>query len=429
MAGTAPTAEQMEAWMREKRELEDRIRRLEALQQQHPPQPAPIAPQPNATLETARVPTAEEVNAVVSRLQAMVPEACDDSNAVFWRHVGTIVSNLLRPPYNEAKYRRLRPSNQTLAAEVFARPCARPVLCEVLGFTETAGQGDTILTLPPSTPAHITMLRAVQSALPRLVQRDDIAAEASRRFATFRKSVAFEVRMERLAEVVHRHDADDDDNSSSAGASSSATAVNRTQGVSAAVADFITSSLLYNDVDTATKIVSLLRSVSGNIGRDPSSEKFKALRFTSALVRDTVLPAQGAVEYLIAVLGFDWTDFGLALQLDGTDAEQVAAYRSRCAQGLGILDSVAHGVDLKRESENELRRKAALAEREAEKQRFEREERVAARMEKRRTDSSEDAHDHAAEAGDAPSPSKAKSGERIPIAEALRRLMGKSDDY
>jgi hypothetical protein len=439
-------------WLREKRALEERIRQLEALQQPHPPQPPPplALARADVSLDKARVPTVDEVNAMVARLSNLVPERSDNGNALFLRHLGTIISNLLRTPYNQPKYRRLKFANPTLAAELFSHPSTRAVLSEVVGFQQRTDEvdGSAILVLPDSNAAHITLLRTIQAALPRLQQRDDIAAEAASRFAQFRKAVAFELRMERLAEAMHREDDDaqhsgdgvgaqDEDDAAVASSSShnstthpiaSDTAdnddiryTNVATTVRPPVRDFVAAALAWNDADLGTKVVGLLRTIGRNIKSDPSNERFKALRLSSGAVRDTIFPANGSVEYLLAVLGFHWSTDGLALQLNPNDASSVEAFHNRLAAGEALLDDVAAALESKREAEREMQRRAALEEREAEKRRQDAEKRAcqAAPATPQPVADVEDDAD------------ARPQRERIPIAEALKRLMGKDrgDDW
>jgi hypothetical protein len=436
-------------WLREKRALEERIRQLEALQQPHPPQPPPplALARADVSLDKARVPTVDEVNAMVARLSNLVPERSDNGNALFLRHLGTITSNLLRTPYNQPKYRRLKFANPTLAAELFSHPSTRAVLSEVVGFQQRTDEvdGSAILVLPDSNAAHITLLRTIQAALPRLQQRDDIAAEAASRFAQFRKAVAFELRMERLAEAMHREDDDAQHSGDGVGARTKTMLqwprrrqqriqshpTPRTMTISdtptslpqcvLAVRDFVAAALAWNDADLGTKVVGLLRTIGRNIKSDPSNERFKALRLSSGAVRDTIFPANGSVEYLLAVLGFHWSTDGLALQLNPNDASSVEAFHNRLAAGEALLDDVAAALESKRAAEREMQRRAALEEREAEKRRQDAEKRA-----------SQAAPATPQPVADVEDDADARpQRERIPIAEALKRLMGKDrgDDW
>jgi hypothetical protein len=410
----APASSQEADWAREKRELEERIKQLEALQQQQRPQPAPAAPQPTAAApETARLPSAEENQAMVKRLSALIPESSNGGNVALLRHVSAVTANLLRPPYREPKFRRLRCANPTLAAELFSHPSALPVLCEVLEFEQRPQEdGECYLEVPPSTAGHITTLRSVAAALPELTKRDDIAAEAAKRFDAFRRSVAFETRMEKLSAVA-----------------GSRNVTNTTSAVSDDVRGFVVAALLWNETDAGIKTVSLLRTIGRNISADPSNPKLRSLRVMSSVVRDSLLPSSGSVEFLLAVLGFGWGPDGLLLRFADEDGgshsddgcmNTAAAYELRWQVGQQLLNEAEHGLSEKRAAERELRRQAALEERQAEKRRI-LDEQNAARRRAAAGSSGAAAPD---DDGDSPK----VVGERIPIAEALRRILGKDRD-
>lgn len=398
----APDGEMEPQWQREKRALEERIRQLELLQQQHPPQPPPPT---SAVLHAARMPTQDEIEAMYKRLAEIVPESSTGSNAIFFSHINTIVSNLLQFPYNDPKFRRLKMSNHKLNTELLNHPSAVGALQSVIGFAPQYNDvdGERYLIVPPSDATHITTLRCVKGALPRLQQRDDIAAEAAKRFAAFRKSVAFEVRMERLAQAT-ASEADD------------VLDAHRRK-----LDEYVVTSLSWNDADVGKKVVTLLRTITENIAREPLNDRFRTLSLTSSTLRDAVFPAQGSVEYLIAILGFHWTENGLEMSRFTSDRD-VDEFRTTTAQrGCELLERAASSLEAKRLAENELRRANALAEREAEKRMLLQQQQISQRSVAAATE----------EVGPT-SPSPPAAGKRIPIADALKILMGKrkdDDDY
>jgi hypothetical protein len=413
------------AWAREKRELEERIKLLEAMQQQQRPQPAPAAPQPPAAgPELARVPSAEEIQAMVKRLSTLIPESSDGANANLFKHVTAITKNLLRPPYTEPKFRKLRTTNPTIAGELLAHPSARPLLQEVLGFEDdaaTASTADPCLIVPASSAAHITTLRTVQSALPEVEKRDDVAQEAAKRFEAFRKSMAFEIRMEKLRAVIAG-------GASSSASAAAATVSNKGDSVNDDVRGFVITALLWNDADIGLKTVNLLRTIGGNVSSDPANVKMRSLRLSSSIVRDTLLPSNGTVEFLLAVLGFDWARDGLHLAIDPEDAECVRRFEARWQAAQLILTEAERGLTEKRQAENEIRRQAALAERDSEKRRIAGEAAAARRKEEERRRAMATAAAPDDDDGEDSPKTAGQGGERIPIAEALKRLMGRRDD-
>jgi hypothetical protein len=378
---------ELAALQEEQAALARRIAALRDQEQREQPPPPPPA-----------VPSEAELFAEVAAWFSPEPAAAA-ANELALKHLAAIVGNVARQPA-DAKFRRLRRSNAVLREQLFAHPAADRVLAR-LGFGPVAdgvvdgGADDAALELPAAR-VSVPLLQAMLATLDRVGRRDAVVAAAQQRYDLFRRSVTLDVRQQRLADA-------------------------RAAGQLPA---FVEGLLICNDAEVYGELFKLLEMVAGNVARSPAEPKFRVLKHGNAKVRDVLFPSMGGLEFMLGVLGFELGDDGLALPLAAADAtaDGLAAVQAGMQHALGFLAAAKARAAEKIAADRVSRRTLARA------------EMASMRLDERREMQRERlipmdepaAAPAAADDDDDDAPRDERT--RIPMAEAIAKLMGNRND-
>ncbi|ESL11208.1 hypothetical protein TRSC58_01048 [Trypanosoma rangeli SC58] len=293
-----------------------------------------------------------------------------------------ILRNLLRFP-EEEKYRRLRLSNAALHSQLFPVPGAMGFL-QSIGFARHSpdgGEGGDWLQLPeaPSRP----LLDEGLGAIAFLRRRDQGAAARNRDCTRLRRSLGLEVRRERwekakavgeLRSHIEREFCHDDCGDG-----------------------------LYSSQASLEKLETIL----ANALRFPAEAKYRRLRLSNPAVSAAVLRQRGGLEVLVGCAGGTVEEEGgeaFLLLREGVATEG----RLRCA---------LQAVEGARAAVREVQREAGRRAREEAREEVRREAQRELRQRCPRP-----AQEGPGEGAGAPG--ETRRGRRIPVAEALRHLMG-----
>ncbi|RNC37498.1 hypothetical protein TcCL_NonESM13332 [Trypanosoma cruzi] len=297
----------------------------------------------------------------------------------------TILRNLLQFP-GEEKYRRLRLSNPVLHSQLFSVPGAMGFL-QSIGFARCAsddGDGDEWLRLPgmPCRPFLEEGLRAIHFLRTR--SREVVARNQD--FLRLRRTLSLEVRRERCEKA-------------------KAVGELRSYIVSEFCSDDAGDGLYSSQIN-----LDKLETILTNVLRCPSEAKYRRLRLGNPAVYAAVLQQRGGMEVLAECAGGEMVEeAGEAFLLlrEGTVTEG----KLRCA--LQAVHAARLAVrEVQEKTEQRVREEARAAVRSQ--ARLERE------MELRRH-----CPQHNSEGAELCEGIQRVGGRRVPVAEALRFLMGK----
>ena len=362
-----------------------------------------------------------------SQLMSIVDESSLGANNMLFKHLKTIINNILDHP-NEKRYRRLRYDNPKLQREFFTHNGSVQFL-EMIGFTWTSTDpsAEKFLCFEPAKPLQPLMVAI--NAIDALIARDQALSQQSQAEQSRRHTLGLEIRMEKLRESAKEYEGNP------AGfysryeelliSEEDRAAADRAGGASAVYA---TSLLLKNDDVRSLRAIQLLCTLAQNVLKDPAEKKYRWIKFANPTLARELFPIDGALEFLLAAMGFEWVEAeavegaGLELKCD-VCVDQDAAFLNdsngeielqirRLSAAITLLNNAERAVNQ--------RRKVTLAEQREEMRRLMRQEERSVRKELgapiRKNERSNS--DNAA----------ARPTGRIPIAEALDMLMGRKKE-
>lgn len=289
----------------------------------------------------------------------------------------TIVRNILHSP-TEPKFRRLRSDNARLAADLFSHPAASLFL-QAIGFQ--FDEGTATWSFPPSS--SLDGLRLAESALHTVKMRDRSANEHRFAYERQRKSIGQQLRLEKL--------------------------VRATQAGPVEVRRYVAHELSRNDSASSREAFRLLRTIANNLQQCPNEPRFRLLKSSNPILTTIVFPAFGALEFLVGILGFAEADVGYVIP--ASVAAELPVLQRTARDALDFLDDCENAQRAKEAAEREQVRSLALSE--SLKQR----------------DAEKRALNHRGPSASStsqltPPTAAAASGRRVPIQEALARLLG-----
>lgn len=123
---------------------------------------------------------------------------------------------------------------------------------------------------------------------------------------------------------------------------------------------FIAELLLdHRNSDVVDESLRIMRLLIDNMRKDPAEAKFRLLKYDNQILGKNFFPVIGAPELFIGILGFSLSDEGLAKQISSVARDRQESETELFQQAGSALEKVEEGLKVRRQLENDERRRLA----------------------------------------------------------------------